>query len=83
MVWGCYTCSKVLVQLRTSNKGISFVVNIKKHTFINLFFLPAARSLALSPWESSIVDRLMTPTLSFLARSRSAASVLTNGKDSK
>uniref|UniRef100_A0A8C2XFE7 MAP7 domain containing 1 n=1 Tax=Cyclopterus lumpus TaxID=8103 RepID=A0A8C2XFE7_CYCLU len=41
----------------------------------------AARGLALSPWESSIVDRLMTPTLSFLARSRSAASVLTNGKD--
>ncbi|XP_077950629.1 MAP7 domain-containing protein 1a isoform X13 [Gasterosteus aculeatus] len=40
-----------------------------------------ARSPALSPWESSIVDRLMTPTLSFLARSRSAASVLTNGKD--
>ncbi|XP_076592811.1 MAP7 domain-containing protein 1a isoform X5 [Chaetodon auriga] len=39
------------------------------------------RSLALSPWESSIVDRLMTPTLSFLARSRSAASVLNNSKD--
>ncbi|XP_039974537.1 MAP7 domain-containing protein 1a isoform X1 [Xiphias gladius] len=39
------------------------------------------RNLALSPWESSIVDRLMTPTLSFLARSRSAASVLNNGKD--
>ncbi|CAK6964345.1 MAP7 domain-containing protein 1a isoform X1 [Scomber scombrus] len=39
------------------------------------------RNLALSPWESSIVDRLMTPTLSFLARSRSAASVLGNGKD--
>ncbi|XP_041650078.1 MAP7 domain-containing protein 1a isoform X2 [Cheilinus undulatus] len=39
------------------------------------------RGLALSPWESSIVDRLMTPTLSFLARSRSAASVLSNGKD--
>ncbi|XP_034029976.1 MAP7 domain-containing protein 1a isoform X2 [Thalassophryne amazonica] len=37
--------------------------------------------LALSPWESSIVDRLMTPTLSFLARSRSATSVLSNGKD--
>uniref|UniRef100_A0A3P9BIC9 MAP7 domain containing 1 n=1 Tax=Maylandia zebra TaxID=106582 RepID=A0A3P9BIC9_9CICH len=33
----------------------------------------STRSLALSPWESSIVDRLMTPTLSFLARSRSAA----------
>ncbi|KAG7474885.1 MAP7 domain-containing protein 1 isoform X4 [Solea senegalensis] len=40
-----------------------------------------ARSTALSPWESSIVDRLMTPTLSFLARSRSAASVLSNSKD--
>uniref|UniRef100_A0A1A8HEZ6 Microtubule-associated protein 7 domain containing 1a n=1 Tax=Nothobranchius korthausae TaxID=1143690 RepID=A0A1A8HEZ6_9TELE len=39
------------------------------------------RSLALTPWESSIVDRLMTPTLSFLARSRSAASILSNGKD--
>uniref|UniRef100_A0A8C6UR86 MAP7 domain containing 1a n=1 Tax=Neogobius melanostomus TaxID=47308 RepID=A0A8C6UR86_9GOBI len=39
------------------------------------------RSLALSPWESSIVDRLMTPTLSFLARSRSAVSVLTSSKD--
>ncbi|KAM4600450.1 MAP7 domain-containing protein 1a [Polymixia lowei] len=41
------------------------------------------RNLALSPWESSIVDRLMTPTLSFLARSRSAASVLSSGKDSQ
>ncbi|XP_076827881.1 MAP7 domain-containing protein 1a isoform X2 [Brachyhypopomus gauderio] len=40
------------------------------------------RRLELSPWESSIVDRLMTPTLSFLARSRSAASVLNSGKDS-
>ncbi|XP_026083524.1 MAP7 domain-containing protein 1-like isoform X5 [Carassius auratus] len=39
------------------------------------------RSLQLSPWESSIVDRLMTPTLSFLARSRSAASVLNNTRD--
>nr|XP_046255436.1 MAP7 domain-containing protein 1a isoform X5 [Scatophagus argus] len=39
------------------------------------------RNLALSPWESSIVDRLMTPTLSFLARSRSAASVLHSGRD--
>ncbi|CAL8249703.1 unnamed protein product [Boreogadus saida] len=42
------------------------------------------RSLALSPWESGVVDRLMTPTLAFLARSRSAASVLSaNGKDSQ
>lgn len=48
-----------------------------------LMFSPAARRLELSPWESSIVDRLMTPTLSFLARSRSAASVLSNGKDSR
>ncbi|XP_048008318.1 MAP7 domain-containing protein 1a isoform X4 [Megalobrama amblycephala] len=41
------------------------------------------RSMQLSPWESSIVDRLMTPTLSFLARSRSAASVLNNNRDAQ
>ncbi|CAJ1062728.1 MAP7 domain-containing protein 1a isoform X3 [Xyrichtys novacula] len=68
-------------------------VNLPKHvdTVINkrlskssatLWNSPSrTRGLALSPWESSIVDRLMTPTLSFLARSRSAASVLSNGKD--
>ncbi|XP_005988580.1 MAP7 domain-containing protein 1a isoform X4 [Latimeria chalumnae] len=39
------------------------------------------RSLQLSPWESSIVDRLMTPTMSFLARSRSAAALSGNGKE--
>ncbi|KAF0024423.1 hypothetical protein F2P81_023225 [Scophthalmus maximus] len=39
------------------------------------------RSLRLSPWESRIVERLMTPTLSFLARSRSAATLL-NSSDS-
>lgn len=39
--------------------------------------------MQLSPWESSIVDRLMTPTLSFLARSRSAASVLNNSRDAR
>ncbi|KAF7667255.1 hypothetical protein LDENG_00070020 [Lucifuga dentata] len=39
------------------------------------------RSLRLSPWESKIVERLMTPTLSFLARSRSAATLL-NSSDS-
>lgn len=38
----------------------------------------SARSLRLSPWESRIVERLMTPTLSFLARSRSAATLLHN-----
>ncbi|XP_013886994.1 MAP7 domain-containing protein 1 isoform X4 [Austrofundulus limnaeus] len=37
------------------------------------------RSLRLSPWESRIVERLMTPTLSFLARSRSAATLLSGG----
>ncbi|XP_015257566.1 PREDICTED: MAP7 domain-containing protein 1-like isoform X1 [Cyprinodon variegatus] len=37
------------------------------------------RSLRLSPWESRIVERLMTPTLSFLARSRSAATLLNSG----
>ncbi|XP_051999536.1 MAP7 domain-containing protein 1-like isoform X2 [Xyrauchen texanus] len=41
------------------------------------------RSMQLSPWESSIVDRLTTPTLSFLARSRSAACVLSNGRDAQ
>ncbi|XP_074538893.1 MAP7 domain-containing protein 1a isoform X2 [Halichoeres trimaculatus] len=68
-------------------------VNLPKHvdTVINkrlskssatLWNSPSrTRGLALSPWESSIVDRLMTPTLSFLARSRSAASVLNNSKD--
>ncbi|XP_041068069.1 MAP7 domain-containing protein 1a isoform X2 [Carcharodon carcharias] len=40
------------------------------------------RRLQLSPWESSIVDRLMTPTLSFLARSRSVAVLASNGRDS-
>ncbi|MEE6521616.1 hypothetical protein FKM82_019884 [Ascaphus truei] len=39
------------------------------------------RSRQLSPWESSIVDRLMTPTLSFLARSRSAATLPGNSRD--
>ncbi|XP_073418839.1 MAP7 domain-containing protein 1 isoform X2 [Dendrobates tinctorius] len=39
------------------------------------------RSLQLSPWESSIVDRLMTPTLSFLARSRSAATLPGNSRE--
>uniref|UniRef100_A0A8C4VZU4 MAP7 domain containing 1 n=1 Tax=Gopherus evgoodei TaxID=1825980 RepID=A0A8C4VZU4_9SAUR len=39
------------------------------------------RSLQLSPWESSIVDRLMTPTLSFLARSRSAVTLAGAGKE--
>ncbi|XP_052328712.1 MAP7 domain-containing protein 1-like isoform X3 [Oncorhynchus keta] len=40
------------------------------------------RSLRLSPWESRIVERLMTPTLSFLARSRSAVTLL-NTSDSR
>ncbi|KAM6464601.1 ensconsin isoform 2-T2 [Liasis olivaceus] len=34
-----------------------------------------ARRLQLSPWESSIVSRLLTPTHSFLARSKSAATL--------
>lgn len=51
--------------------------------FLGFFSQLAARRVALRPWESSVVDRLMTPTLSFLARSRSAASVLANGKDGR
>ncbi|XP_025023988.1 ensconsin isoform X2 [Python bivittatus] len=34
-----------------------------------------ARRLQLSPWESSIVSRLLTPTHSFLARSKSVATL--------
>ncbi|XP_009573466.1 PREDICTED: ensconsin [Fulmarus glacialis] len=34
-----------------------------------------ARRLQLSPWESSIVTRLLTPTHSFLARSKSTAAL--------
>lgn len=45
------------------------------------WFSPPDRSLQLSAWESSIVDRLMTPTLSFLARSRSAVTLPRNGRD--
>ncbi|XP_072103166.1 MAP7 domain-containing protein 1a isoform X2 [Mobula birostris] len=40
------------------------------------------RRLQLSPWESSIVERLMTPTLSFLARSRSVAVLTGTARDS-
>ncbi|XP_072355774.1 ensconsin isoform X4 [Scyliorhinus torazame] len=40
-----------------------------------------ARRLQLSPWESSIVTRLLTPTHSFLARSRSTAALYGNGQD--
>ncbi|XP_040305025.1 ensconsin isoform X11 [Herpailurus yagouaroundi] len=35
----------------------------------------AARRLQLSPWESSVVNRLLTPTHAFLARSKSAAAL--------
>ncbi|XP_043541951.1 ensconsin-like isoform X6 [Chiloscyllium plagiosum] len=41
-----------------------------------------ARRLQLSPWESNIVNRLLTPTHSFLARSRSTAALYGNGQDS-
>ncbi|XP_041108415.1 ensconsin isoform X11 [Polyodon spathula] len=34
-----------------------------------------ARRMQLSPWESNIVSRLLTPTHSYLARSRSAVSL--------
>ncbi|XP_078255856.1 ensconsin-like isoform X2 [Rhinoraja longicauda] len=40
-----------------------------------------ARRLQLSPWESSIVSRLLTPTHSFLARSRSTAALYGGGLD--
>ncbi|XP_072912400.1 ensconsin isoform X4 [Hemitrygon akajei] len=40
-----------------------------------------ARRLQLSPWESSIVTRLLTPTHSFLARSRSTAALYGSSLD--
>ncbi|XP_042188888.1 ensconsin isoform X11 [Callorhinchus milii] len=43
---------------------------------------PVVRRLQLSPWESNIVTRLLTPTHSFLARSRSTAALSGNGQDS-
>ncbi|XP_069345264.1 ensconsin isoform X8 [Eulemur rufifrons] len=39
----------------------------------------AARRLQLSPWESSVVNRLLTPTHSFLARSKSTAALSGDG----
>ncbi|XP_069743328.1 ensconsin isoform X2 [Narcine bancroftii] len=40
-----------------------------------------ARRLQLSPWESNMVTRLLTPTHSFLARSRSIAALNGSGLD--
>ncbi|XP_017908738.1 PREDICTED: ensconsin isoform X6 [Capra hircus] len=37
-----------------------------------------ARRLQLSPWESSVVNRLLTPTHAFLARSKSTAALSGN-----
>ncbi|KAK2114386.1 Ensconsin [Saguinus oedipus] len=37
--------------------------------------LERTRRLQLSPWESSVVNRLLTPTHSFLARSKSTAAL--------
>ncbi|XP_052434480.1 MAP7 domain-containing protein 1a isoform X3 [Carassius gibelio] len=64
-------------------KHVDSVVNKRlSKSSATLWMSPSrTRSMQLSPWESSIVDRLMTPTLSFLARSRSAASVLNNSRD--
>ncbi|KAL2792682.1 ensconsin isoform 16 [Daubentonia madagascariensis] len=39
----------------------------------------AARRLQLSPWESSVVNRLLMPTHSFLARSKSTAALSGDG----
>ncbi|KAI5106349.1 MAP7 domain-containing protein 1 isoform X4 [Silurus meridionalis] len=66
-------------------KHVDFVLNKRlSKSSATLWNSPSrSRRLELSPWESSIVDRLMTPTLSFLARSRSAVSVQSSGKDSK
>ncbi|XP_016132127.1 MAP7 domain-containing protein 1-like [Sinocyclocheilus grahami] len=66
-------------------KHVDSVINKRlSKSSATLWMSPSrTRSMQLSPWESSIVDRLMTPTLSFLARSRSAASVLNNSRDAQ
>uniref|UniRef100_A0A4W3JAE5 Ensconsin-like n=1 Tax=Callorhinchus milii TaxID=7868 RepID=A0A4W3JAE5_CALMI len=52
---------------------------LQRNTTINR---DVVRRLQLSPWESNIVTRLLTPTHSFLARSRSTAALSGNGQDS-
>ncbi|XP_072133852.1 ensconsin isoform X3 [Mobula birostris] len=47
----------------------------------NSTFNRDARRLQLTPWESSIVTRLLTPTHSFLARSRSTAALCGSSLD--
>lgn len=42
---------------------------------IFLMWWHLARRLQLSPWESNVVNRLLTPTHSFLARSKSTAAL--------
>ncbi|KAK7147075.1 hypothetical protein R3I94_009808 [Phoxinus phoxinus] len=66
-------------------KHVDSVINKRlSKSSATLWISPSrTRSMQLSPLESSIVDRLMTPTLSFLARSRSAASVLNNSRDAQ
>ncbi|XP_016364463.1 MAP7 domain-containing protein 1-like isoform X2 [Sinocyclocheilus rhinocerous] len=66
-------------------KHVDSVINKRlSKSSATLWMSPSrTRSMQLSPWESSIVDRLMTPTLSFLARSRSVASVLNNSRDAQ
>lgn len=44
-------------------------------TSLLLVWWRLARRLQLSPWESSVVNRLLTPTHSFLARSKSTAAL--------
>uniref|UniRef100_A0AAV2K2Y7 Thyrotropin-releasing hormone receptor n=1 Tax=Knipowitschia caucasica TaxID=637954 RepID=A0AAV2K2Y7_KNICA len=52
------------------------LVSSLSNSLSNSALLCPGRSLRLSPWESRIVQRLMTPTLSFLKKSRSAATLL-------
>lgn len=47
----------------------------KNSSNILLMWWRLARRLQLSPWESSVVNRLLTPTHSFLARSKSTAAL--------
>lgn len=50
----------------------------KNASNISLMWWRLARRLQLSPWESSVVNRLLTPTHAFLARSKSTAALSGN-----
>ncbi|XP_078255861.1 ensconsin-like isoform X6 [Rhinoraja longicauda] len=91
--WGANLQSNATINRDDADRRSMSTMNLTKHpdSVINkrlssssatLLNSPdKARRLQLSPWESSIVSRLLTPTHSFLARSRSTAALYGGGLD--